>query len=122
GDADWSAGPGYRVTVADQFEVADAFELLVVHDATAIAKPDLWAQVKSQVCAAIGRPAGVGLSASPLIDGKGPLDLNPERAEVGLCLACRRRDCGKERCRNRQQQEARNTDHGDRRRLHAARL
>jgi hypothetical protein len=69
---------------ADEMEVADALELLVVRYAgCAVTEPDLGPQIERHRSAAVGHRAFECLSASPLVDGRGPSDVGPGRPDAG---------------------------------------
>ena len=87
GDRDRLSRPQRGELVAEQVEVADAVEFLVVRDAgRAVAEPDLGADVDVHLGAAVGGVAAKRLALAPLIDRKRPGHFAPDR----LCHRDRR--------------------------------
>src|SRR5262245_15726114 len=88
------AGAECRSVMADELDVADAIELLVVgHSGLTIAEADLWPQIEIDVNSAIGGLALIRPPLSPLIDREGPRGFGPDRP---VAMRIRRRRCGAE--------------------------
>src|SRR6516164_9412763 len=70
---DGRPGAERRSFAAEEVDVADAIELVVVgHSGLAIAEADLRPQIEVDLSAAIGRLAPIGPSLSPLVDWERP--------------------------------------------------
>src|SRR5882724_9200405 len=79
--------------VADEVDVADAIELLVVgHSGLTIAEADFRAQIEVDLNPAIARLALIRPSLSPLVDRERPRGFVPDR----LAMRIGRRLCGEE--------------------------
>src|SRR5882757_11228852 len=83
--------------VADEVDVADAIELLVVgHSGLTIAEADFRPQIEIDVNPAIGRLALISPPLPPLVDGERPRAFGPDRPARRQSMAIRRRLCGQE--------------------------
>src|SRR5262245_52141607 len=89
-----SAGPECRSFVANEVDVADAIELLVVgHAGLTIAEADFRPQIEIDLNPAIGRLALIRPPLPPLIHGERPRGIGPDRLAA---MRIRRGRCGKE--------------------------
>src|SRR5690349_22943451 len=88
------AGAECRTFTADEIDVADTIELLVVgHTGLTIAEADFRPQIEIDVNPASGRVALVRPPLPPLVDGEGPRGFGPDRL-TAMCIG--RRLCGAE--------------------------
>jgi hypothetical protein len=91
-----AAGAERRSVIADEVDIADAIELLVVgHSGLTIAEADLRPQIEIDLDPAIGRLALIRPALSPLVDRERPSGVGPDRL-IAMCV--RRRRCRKEEC------------------------
>src|ERR1700674_613025 len=72
-------GAECRVLAADEIEIADPVDLLVVDRARAIAEADLCPQIEIDLAPAIGGLALKRPAPPPLVDRKRPSPLGPDR-------------------------------------------
>src|SRR5450432_2656093 len=79
-NCDWPAGAKGRNLTADKIEVAHVIEVGVICDTDcAIAGAELGTKIELNFGATIGRLAVERSARSPLIDGKRPIRLSPDR-------------------------------------------
>ena len=89
GDPHHIARRARRKMLAQQIEVGDTIDLIVVGHATvAIAETDLWPHVNLELGAARGHATAKGLACRPAVAGKRPGDLLPR----AIPLVVARRD------------------------------
>src|SRR6202030_2663048 len=83
---------------ADEVDVADAIELLVVgHSGLTVAETDFRPQIEIDVNPAVGRLALISPPLSPLVDGERPRGFGPDRPVARRhAMRIRRRLCGEE--------------------------
>src|SRR5215472_3451728 len=96
------AGAERRSFAADEVDVADAFEFLVVgHSGLTIAEADFRPHIEIELNPAIGRLALKSPPLSPLVDGERPRGFGPDwpvapRVAPRHAMRIRRRPCGEE--------------------------